>query len=57
MATDLWIELAESMLRILRQIIEAEEVDREVGTYYTMQSEDMVICLDCGCNAKECVCY
>ena len=46
MATDLWIELAESMLRILRQIIEAEQ-----------ESEDMVICLDCGCNAKECVCY
>ena len=49
MATDLWIELAESMLRILRQIIEAEQVD--------LEAEDMVICLDCGCNAKECVCY
>jgi len=49
MATDLWIELAESMLRILRQIIESEESDFE--------SDEMVICLDCGCNAKECVCY
>ncbi len=49
MATDLWIELAESMLRILRRIIEAEELDHD--------SDEMVICLDCGCNAKECVCY
>ena len=49
MATDLWIELAESMLRILRQIIESEESDFE--------SDEMVIWLDGGCNAKEWVCY
>lgn len=53
MATDLWIELAESMLKILRQIIEAEESDLE----WAKGTNEMVICLDCGCNAKECVCY
>ena len=42
MASDLWIELAETMLQILRRI-EAEE---------KKEDDVMIICLDCGCNAK-----
>ena len=46
MASDLWLELAETMLKILRRI-EAEEKKGD---------DVMIICLDCGCNVKECVC-
>ena len=51
MESNLWIELAESMLEILRRIVELENDEQ------TQVSDEMVICLDCGCNAKECVCY
>jgi len=47
MASDLWLELAETMLQILRRI-EAEE---------KKEDDVMVICMECGINAKECVCY
>ena len=47
MASDLWLELAETMLQILRRI-EAEE---------KREDDVMNICMECGINEKECVCY
>jgi len=50
MASDLWIELAEAMISILKRIEAQEKEEDEI-------IDVLVICMTCGVNEKECVCF
>ena len=52
MAQDLWLEIIERA----REIVELLKRIADQESDHVQVPQEIIICLDCGCNVKECVC-